>query len=165
MTANNSLYRLSTEMRYLETITESDEDIEINPEYLVTAIKGKVDAVSDYWRFKNDRLDAISNRIKQLQELKQKEEKQIDKLEDYFKTCLGILDVTSLQGVDSKISIQKNPPSCLITNEDMIPPQFITTKIPEPVISIDKKALLAKLKEGEVIEGCELRQGTRIKIS
>jgi hypothetical protein len=71
-----------------------------------------------------------------------------------------------LTGVDKittplhKISIQNNAPSVKITSEMAIPDRYKIEQEPK----IDKKALLADLKEGEVIDGAEIQQTRSIRI-
>ena len=60
-----------------------------------------------------------------------------------------------------KVSIQNNPPSVNILDEDLIPEQYKKTVT---TTSLVKNDILKALKEGQVIEGgAELKQGKSLK--
>jgi len=58
------------------------------------------------------------------------------------------------------VSIQNNPPSVRVVNEELIPSHFM---IPQPP-KLDKKTILQKLKDGEKVPGVELAQGRSLRI-
>ena len=60
-----------------------------------------------------------------------------------------------------KVSIQNNPPSVNILDEDLIPEQYKKTVT---TTSLVKNDILKALKEGQVIEGAELKQGKSLRI-
>jgi hypothetical protein len=160
---NISLYRFASDLAVLERITDEETSIELSQEELVGLIKNKVDSYADYCRFINDRIIAIETRVDQLEELKKKEHSKIKSLHKYAMTCLDILEVKSLSGIDSKISIQNNPSSVEITNESGIPLEYLKTKVVETV-SIDKLAIKEMLKRGENISGAVLKESRRVVI-
>lgn len=53
------------------------------------------------------------------------------------------------------ISLRNNPVSVVVTDETAIPPKYMTTPEP-PAPKPDKRAILAALKEGAAVMGCEL---------
>ena len=67
----------------------------------------------------------------------------------------------SLKGEKFSFNVQKNPPSLVILGENSIPEEFVTY---ENVKNIDKKGLLAHVKEHGSIEGIEIHQGHSIRI-
>jgi len=60
---------------------------------------------------------------------------------------------------DGTISVRQNPPSLVVTDEAAVPDlYYIYPPAPEP--RLDKRTILADLKIGEVIPGCELSNGS-----
>jgi hypothetical protein len=57
------------------------------------------------------------------------------------------------------VSLQKNPPSVEIVNEDLIPEQF-----KKVTYTVAKKDILEALKNGQVIEGAEIKQTKSLRI-
>ena len=75
--------------------------------------------------------------------------------------CLRAVNKTKIKTSLNTISIQKNAPSVNVLDEKLIPKEF---RKEEVVVSIDKKSILFKLKEGIEIEGCELKQTESLRI-
>lgn len=57
-------------------------------------------------------------------------------------------------------NIQNNPPSVDITDEKLIPQEFFIDQAPK----LDKKSLLAALKDGKEIEGATIKQTKSLRI-
>lgn len=85
----------------------------------------------------------------------------VETLQARLQEALMQLNRESFDANEYTVKLQKNPPKVKIYDEGMIPGKYITT-IQETVIS--KKDLLEDLKEGFVIPGAEIEQGTRIAI-
>lgn len=71
------------------------------------------------------------------------------------------MDLKKVQGNLFTVTIQKNPQSVNILNEDLIPEKF---KITKTTTSIDRRELLAALKEGQAVEGAEIKQTESLRI-
>jgi phage host-nuclease inhibitor protein Gam len=74
---------------------------------------------------------------------------------------MEIRGVKKLETSLGNISIRKTPPSVNVLDENLIPLEYIETK---QVMSIDKKLILGDLKDGLVIPGVEIKQGTSLTI-
>jgi len=82
-------------------------------------------------------------------------------MKDYLKGSMEHTGITKIECPYFKLSIQKNPASVVIKNEELIPENF-----KEQVISwkIDKTAIKNAIKLGDSISGAELMNGTRLAI-
>lgn len=159
---NTSLYRYASDLAILERITDEETNIQLSQEELVDLIKGKVDSYTSYYQHILDYKESAKAEIERIKLLIEKADKKIESLEKYADNCLTVLDVKSIDGKFASIKRKMNPPSLNIINEDLIPLQYVKTK--EVVtVSIDKKQLLADLKSGQVIDGVDIKQTTRIE--
>ena len=82
-------------------------------------------------------------------------ENKIKWVNDYLQHNMEIAGTMSIEVGTRKISLQKNPPSLIVDNEDIIPPKYFVV-IPESY-QIDKKRLLKDLKAAD-IPGCHSDQ-------
>lgn len=57
-------------------------------------------------------------------------------------------------------SLQKSPPSVYVLDQGAIPEQYL---VPQPP-TIDRRAILDQLKAGASVPGCEIQQGTHLRI-
>lgn len=89
--------------------------------------------------------------------------KATERLRQYLHDNMVRSGITEISCPQFTLKIVKNPPKAEIVDAQAIPP-FYTKMPPPPEPQIDKAALLADLKKGEV-PGARLVQGTRLKIS
>ena len=155
-----NLYELSSDLVALNDI-ESIEDVEVIREIIVQQIQAKSTGIIAVVRNLESNIDAIDIEIKRLQELKKKKQNNITRLKEYTKECMELRGVKKLETSLGNISIRKNPQGVNILDENLIPLEYIETK---QVMSIDKKLILSDLKDGLVIPGAEIKQGTSLTI-
>ena len=155
-----NLYELSADLMSLNDI-EDVEDVEVIREIIVEQIQAKSTGIIAVVRNLESNIAAIDTEIKRLQELKKKKQNNISRLKEYTKECMEIRGVKKLETSLGNISIRKTPPSVNVLDENLIPLEYIETK---QVMSIDKKLILGDLKDGLVIPGVEIKQGTSLTI-
>jgi hypothetical protein len=99
---------------------------------------------------------AIDEQIKRLQDIK----RQIESRENWFKEYILVnmqkADINKIECPLFKITRRKGSQAVEITNDDLIPDEYINTKV---VVSADKRRILKDLKEGKEIEGATLTIG------
>ena len=130
-------------------------------EALQDAIEDKAENIAKF--IKNLEADAkiIKEEEKRLAERRQSIEKKIERLKQYLQEQLEVAGLQKVKRPTITVAIQNNPPSVEIADEKLIPSEFM---IPQPA-KVDKRAILERLKNGEEIPGCSLKQtkGVRIK--
>lgn len=97
---------------------------------------------------------ALEAEIERLQSRKKAAGNLKERLKTYLLESMVRADKTKLDFDTFTVAIQKNPPSCIIEDEKVIPAKYITI-IPE-TRQVDKKAVLAALKAGENVGGASL---------
>jgi hypothetical protein len=98
----------------------------------------------------------LSNRRKSM-------EKQLDNIKSYLIMNMTESGKTKIDNGVIKASYIKPKPSLMLSDESVIPDEY---RVPKVTISIDKKLLLADLKEGKEVKGAsigESKAGLSIK--
>lgn len=130
----------------LESIQESIEDKAENTAKLIKSLEADVKAIKEEEKRLADRRKAL--------------EKKIENIKDYLREQLELAGIDKVKRPTITVSIQNNPPSVRVVNEELIPSHFM---IPQPP-KLDKKGILEKLKNGEKVPGVELAQGRSLRI-
>lgn len=134
---------------YLDTLESIKEDIEQKAENTAKVLK-TIEAQIEVIRQEEKRL---ANRRKEL-------ENSVTRIKQYLENNLREVGMKKIKGNIFTISIQKNPPSVEVINENLIPEKYMMIKPPEP----NKKEILNALKNGEQIDGVELKQTESLRI-
>ena len=132
---------------FLEEIDGDFDDKVVNTVYVI--------------RNQESSINALRDEEKRLQAKRKRLEKEVEGMKSWI---FENMQADGKKQVDSDlfdIKVRKNPPKALIKDESLIPSEFV--KI-EEVKKINKRELLTRLKEGEIIEGAELVQEERLDI-
>lgn len=155
------LYELAQNYAQLmEMAEEMESDALVDTlEALQDAIEDKVENIAKF--IKNLEADAkiIKEEEKRLAERRQSIEKKIDRLKQYLQEQLEVAGLQRVKRPTITVAIQNNPPSVEITDEKLIPSEYMI-----PQYKVDKKSILERLKNGETVPGCELRQTKGVRI-
>lgn len=81
-------------------------------------------------------------------------------LKAYIESSLIAIDKKKFKGKIFTLAIQKNAPSVNVVELMDIPKEYLVYSEP----TIDKKAILADLKEGKEVPGAELKQSESLRI-
>ena len=159
-----SLYELTSDLKELQEIdfTEADRDeVEAIKEIIKEQIESKGTGIIVVVRNLEADIEVIKTEIKRLQDLKKLKENKIENLKKYTKECLEEADIKKLSTSLGNISIRKLPGSVEVLEEDSIPAEYKKEVV---TVTVDKKSILADLKEGVVVPGASLKIGTSLSI-
>ena len=129
-------------------------------ESLDKAVQVKAAGIAIYLERLDGMTAALDETIKKLQDRKKAFQNRKERLKEYTLNAMKQHGIEKIECPECTVSIQKNPPSADVYEPKMIPVEY--WRQPEPVL--DKKALLADLKEGVVIQGARLSQTEGIRI-
>ena len=123
-------------------------------EELALELQHKGSGIIGYAQNEEALIDAVDTQIKRLQEFKKSKQNKLEKFKQYVKENMERLGITKMDTELGTLSINKNPMSVEIENEEEIPEQFkqevVTTKI-------DKTAIKNHFKDtGEIIPGAKI---------
>lgn len=130
----------------LESIEESIAEKAENTAKLIKSLEADVKAIKEEEKRLADRRKAL--------------EKKIENIKEYLQDQLELAGIDKVKRPTITVSIQNNPPSVRIVNEEIIPSSYM---IPQPP-KLDKKSILEKLRSGEKVPGVELAQGRSLRI-
>ena len=162
----DKLYEISERYRNLEELLDNPdlENIKEEIEKSLNAINEEFDLKAEnivkFIKSKEMFVTGVKEEIKRLESRKKVEENQIENLKAYLFEHMKDLNKKKIKGSLFTLSIQKNPASVLINDEILIPNKY---KISQPD-KIDKKAILADLKQNIKVEGAEIKQGVGLRI-
>lgn len=157
------LYELTEIYKNIEEIM-SDEDA--NVETLEKALKevedgieNKAENIAKLIRHIDSDIDALRAEEKRLAQRRRALENKKKSIKDYLEMQLKAMEIDKVKTPLFTVSIQKNPPSVRIIDEDKIPEDYLRyTK------SISRRDVLQALKDGEEIPGAELKQTRSLRI-
>ena len=157
-----NLYELTSDLKEISEI----EDIDIEQvEQIKAVIKAEIDKKSSgivaLVRNLEGDVDTIKAEIDRLNNLKKLKENRINNIKNYTKECLEEAGIKKVSTSLGNISIRKTPGAVEILDEDLIPTEYKSEVV---TVKVDKKAILAELKEGVVIQGVNLKTGTSLTI-
>ena len=159
-----SLYELTSDLKELQDIDFTEVDAE-QLEAVKVAIKEQIvnkgTGIIAVVRNLEADTEAIKTEIKRLQDLKKSKENRIENLKKYTKECLEEADIKKVSTALGNISIRKLPGSVEVVEEDSIPKEYKKEVV---TVTVDKKSILADLKEGVVVPGVTLKTGTSLLI-
>lgn len=162
-----SLYQLSSHyLEALEVLTDPEADLpaEVINDTL-EAVGGELeDKAVNVAKFLRN-MEATAQAIKEAEAHMAKRRKALENrakwMKDYIKANMEACGINKIECPYFKIAVQKNPGAVHIQNEATIPAEF-----KEQLISwkIDKTAIKEAIKNGDVVSGAELVNGTRLVI-
>jgi hypothetical protein len=157
-----SLRELVANYKVFETFEDLDPQMrEDTLSSLRDSIEVKAENIAYVIRSKDLEIDAVDVEIKRLSERKKAMQNARDRLKSYLEEQLTLAGMDKVKTPTLTVSLQNNPPSVQIADENLVPDEFVTI---ETIRKIDKKSLLQRLKDGEVIDGISIHQGRSLRI-
>lgn len=129
----------------LNELTDSMEDKAINITMLFKELEASADAIEKERQAMQKREKALKN--------------QIQSLKDYLRSNMERCEIKKIECPQFVISLQKNPCSVEILSESEIPKEY--TKV---TVDLDIAKIKDELKNGVVIPGARLVQGSSVRI-
>lgn len=162
---SNTLFNISE--RYLNILELCNDDT-IPQEVFEDALRemdgelnDKLENMVNFIKSLNGDIQTIDNEIARLTTRKNATKNKINSLKNYMENCLKLINTKKVKTSLNTISIQNNPPSIEIVNEDLIPREFRNEEV---VVKYNKKAMLSALKNGKNIAGVSIKQTESIRI-
>lgn len=159
-----NIYEITDKYKFIQQLIEDGAPEEAFIEAL-NAIDGELaEKLENYAAvIKNIESDVVGIKAeeKRLYHRRREMEDRIERMKANMQFAMVTAGQSKVKGEKFNFTVQKNPPSLKVLDDAVIPPQFISV---EEVRNIDKKAILAELKNGAEIKGVEIQQGESIRI-
>ena len=121
----------------------------------------KVISVAAYAKQLDAEAEAIKAAMERMEKRRKAIENRADYLKDYTKVCMEQMGKTKVACPWFNISIQKNPPSVRVYDEEALPFEYVLEVVN---VKVDKAAIKAALSAGVAVSGVKLSNGTRLVI-
>jgi len=156
------LYELAQNYAQLmEMAEEMESDALVDTlEALQDAIEDKAENIAKLIKNLEADAKAIKEEEQRLADRRRSIENKVNRLKEYLQQQLEIAGLQRVKRPTITVAIQNNPPSVEITDEKLIPSEYMIPQTPK----IDKKAILERLKNGETVPGCTLKQTKGVRI-
>jgi DNA repair exonuclease SbcCD ATPase subunit len=155
------LYELAQNYAQLmEMAEEMESDALVDTlEALQDAIEDKAENIAKLIKNLEADVKVIKEEEQRLADRRRSIENKVNRLKEYLQQQLEIAGLQRVKRPTITVAIQNNPPSVEITDEKLIPSEYMI-----PQYKVDKKSILERLKNGETVPGCELRQTKGVRI-
>lgn len=160
----STLYELTeTYQELLSMALDPETDLEALADTM-EAVDGEIEVKADGYAKVMKELKAIADarkaEAKRLLDGAKSVEANIDRMKSALESAMRLTGKTKFKTALFSFGIQKNIPSVSILDESKIPEQFLIPQSPK----IDKRAIMAALKDGEHYEWAEVVQTESLRI-
>ena len=158
------LYELTENYRNLQELLDNPE---IDQELITKALdevgeqlEEKAENIAKLIKTLEVEVNGYKTEEKRLADRRKTLENRITGLKSYIDATMKATGKKRFKGQLFSFNIQKNPPSVKITDNTLIPKEYYIQQ--EPVL--EKKTVLAELKNGVIVPGTELSQTESLRI-
>lgn len=155
-----NLYELSLAFQEVQNMELDPEVMKDTLDSIEDAIENKAENIAKLIRNLESDVSAYKEEEDRLKTKRQAAENKVKWLKTYLEDNMKLTGKTKFKSGMFNFSIQKNPASVNITDEKIIPEDFL---IPQPP-KVDKTSLKEILKRGIEVPGAELKQTEGLRI-
>lgn len=155
-----NLYELSLSFQEVQNMDLDPEVMKDTLDSINDAIESKAENIAKLIRNLESDVSAYKEEEDRLKTKRQATENKVKWLKTYLEDNMKLTGKTKFKSGMFNFSIQKNPASVNITDEKIIPGEFL---IPQPP-KVDKTSLKEILKRGIEVPGAELKQTEGLRI-
>jgi hypothetical protein len=155
-----NLYELSIAFQEVQNMDLDPEVMKDTLDSIEDAIENKAENIAKLIRNLESDVSAYKEEEDRLKTKRQATENKVKWLKTYLEDNMKLTGKTKFKSGMFNFSIQKNPASVNIIDENILPKDFL---IPQPP-KVDKTALKDVLKTGVEVPGAELKQTEGLRI-
>lgn len=155
-----NLYELSLAFQDVQNMDLDPEVMKDTLDSIEDAIESKAENIAKLVRNLESDVSAYKEEEERLKTKRQATENKVKWLKTYLEDNMKLTGKTKFKSGMFNFSIQKNPASVNITDEKIIPEEFLIPQLPK----IDKASLKEILKRGIEVPGAELKQTEGLRI-
>lgn len=155
-----NLYELSVAFQEVQNMELDPEVMKDTLDSIEDAIENKAENIAKLVRNLESDVSAYKEEEDRLKTKRQAMENKVKWLKTYLEDNMKLTGKTKFKSGMFNFSIQKNPISVNITDERIIPEEFLIQQPPK----VDKTSLKEVLKNGIEVPGAELKQTEGLRI-
>lgn len=152
------------EQEIWKLVSDEDVDLETLEDTLQSIEMAKEEKVEGYAKFMKhleSKADAMREQEKRMSARRKAVENKHKWLKETLEKSFDMWGVKKIEGDLFTVSVQNNPPSVVIDDEEKLPEGYVTI---EEVRKVDKKMILDAIKEGKEVAGCRTQQTRSLRI-
>lgn len=160
------LYELTSAYTRLEAMLEEDTDDTSIATYLDAcegALREKATNIAFLVQNLETTSEAIAAAEKRMAERRKAIDNRVKRIKDYVLRSMLAAGISKIECEYFRIGIRNNPSKVVIEDPAAVPIQYLRQP-PIPAPEPDKKAMLADIKQGVVIDGVRVEQGQSLVI-
>lgn len=156
-----NLFELTQKYQNVLEIAEQldEETLKDTLDSIDDAINVKIENTAYVIKSLESNITVIDEEMKRLSAMKSAQTNNIRNLKEYMQNAMESVGLEKVEGKLIKVSIQNNPQSVKIENEEALEKYMV-----EQPKKLDKRTLMEDLKKGIEVEGAELQQKRSIRI-
>ena len=155
-----NLYELSLAFQDVQNMDLDPEVMKDTLDSINDAIESKAENIAKLIRNLESDVSAYKEEEDRLKTKRQSTENKVKWLKTYLEDNMKLTGKTKFKSGMFNFSIQKNPASVNITDEKIIPGEFLIQQQPK----VDKTSIKEILKRGIEVPGAELKQTEGLRI-
>lgn len=155
-----NLYELSLSFQEVQNMDLDPEVMKDTLDSIEDAIENKAENIAKLIRNLESDVSAYKEEEDRLKTKRQATENKVKWLKTYLEDNMKLTGKTKFKSGMFNFAIQKNPASVNITDEKIIPGEFLIQQPPK----VDKTSLKEILKRGIEVPGAELKQTEGLRI-
>ena len=155
-----NLYELSIAFQEVQNMELDPEVMKDTLDSIEDAIENKAENIAKLVRNLESDVSAYKEEEDRLKTKRQATENKVKWLKTYLEDNMKLTGKTKFKSGMFNFSIQKNPASVNITDERILPEDFLIQQPPK----VDKTSLKEALKNGIEVPGAELKQTEGLRI-
>ena len=155
-----NLYELSLAFQDVQNMDLDPEVMKDTLDSIEDAIESKAENIAKLVRNLESDVSAYKEEEDRLKTKRQATENKVKWLKTYLKDNMELTGKTKFKSGMFNFLIQKNPASVNITDEKIIPEEFLIQQPPK----VDKTSIKEILKKGIEVPGAELKQTEGLRI-
>lgn len=155
-----NLYELSLSFQEVQNMDLNPEVMQDTLDSIEDAIENKAENIAKLIRNLESDVSAYKEEEDRLKTKRQATENKVKWLKTYLEDNMKLTGKTKFKSGMFNFSIQKNPASVNITDEKIIPVEFLIQQPPK----VDKTSIKEILKRGIEVPGAELKQTEGLRI-
>ena len=159
-----TLYDITDNLKLIQSLIEEGADEEIFAEALAKNEMDLSEKLEGYAMvIRNIESDVVGLKAeeKRLADRRKTMENGIKRMKENMQYAMTSTGEKKIKGEKFTFTIQKNPPALKLVDEKLIPREFVSVSTLE---TIDKKAIMERLKNEEEVPGAQISQGESLRI-
>ncbi|MBD5429686.1 siphovirus Gp157 family protein [Lactobacillus sp.] len=157
----NNIFEINAAIKAVQEKDLDPEVIQDTLDSLALARDKKLDGVAGWIESNNAKIDWLSEKIKQLQDVKKHFNNQNIRLMDYLTAAIDNTGKKEIKTAHHLLKPRNYRDSVVVENSEELPADYIKL---EEVQKIDKAKLYEDLKKGKEITGAHLKENRKTRI-